>query len=328
MASPQISVIIPAFNAADYLPRALDSALSQTGVSLEIIIVNNNSTDETIELAQDYIRQYPDKIRLGQELKVGAAAARNCGLKMARAEWVQFLDADDLLLPGKLNRQLNLVNAATDWVIGAFIRRDLHGKETSTLPHPDPWKGLVHNGGTGHTNSNLIRREKLLELGGQNEDLPNGEDNDLYFRLLKHGATYVQDEVPGAVYIDRQGFRLSEDHHADPLGRAARLIYEVVMYLEKELPDYFLQNSAFYYSALLNGIRQMAVRDLKGAKKMVDECFPLSVNSYFFDHSILPPSIYLYKWFGFYRSEMILRGVRKTIPDGIRIGLKSILSGK
>lgn len=328
MIFPQISVIIPAFNAAGYLQRALDSALNQTGVSLEIIIINNNSTDETIELVQGYIERYPDKVRLGHELRVGAAAARNRGLKMARGEWVQFLDADDILLPRKLIRQLSLVGEATDWVIGAFLRRNVRGKETATLPNPDPWKGLVHNGGVGHTNSNLIRTKKLLELGGQNEDLPNGEDNDLYFRLLKKRAIIVFDQVPGAVYVDRSGFRLSEDYGADPLGRAARMIHQVVLYLEKELPDYFAQNAGFFYSALLNAIRRMAIRDLAGAQSMIGAYFSHSLGHYPFDYSMLPASVYLYRWLGFYRGELILRGMRSIVPTTLRNRLKKLSSGE
>ena len=107
---PTISVVIPAYNAASTLSKAIESVLNQDiqGNPLELIIVDDGSTDRTSEIAAHYVRTHPDRIRLIAQKNRGPAAARNAGIAAAAGELIAFLDADDQWLPGKLAAQLSV----------------------------------------------------------------------------------------------------------------------------------------------------------------------------------------------------------------------------
>lgn len=107
---PLVSVIIPAYNARRWLPETLASVRAQQGVDLEVIIVDDGSTDDTAE----YVAQEWPDFRLIRSENRGVSHARNLGTTNARGDWLQYLDADDLLLPGKLSRHLALIEKYSD----------------------------------------------------------------------------------------------------------------------------------------------------------------------------------------------------------------------
>src|SRR5262249_31816931 len=100
-ASPRVSVIVPSYNAERFLRAALDSALAQEGVSLEVLVADDGSTDGTSAL----LAGYGDRIRVLRQDHRGPAASRNAAAREARGEYVALLDADDRFRPGKLARQ-------------------------------------------------------------------------------------------------------------------------------------------------------------------------------------------------------------------------------
>lgn len=106
---PTVSVIIPCFNQAKYLPDALDSLIAQTHPSWECIIVDDGSTDDTSEVAGRYASGFP-AIRAVRQDHAGTSAARNRGLQEASGAYIQFLDADDLLEPSKIQKQFDLLS--------------------------------------------------------------------------------------------------------------------------------------------------------------------------------------------------------------------------
>jgi len=108
MSAPKVSVIIPTFNRAPLLPRAIDSIRAQTFTDWEIILVDDGSTDDTAQLAQRYAGQLGDRFQYIHQSNAGSSAARNRGLDAARGQFVAFLDSDDEFLPQKLERQLEL----------------------------------------------------------------------------------------------------------------------------------------------------------------------------------------------------------------------------
>jgi glycosyltransferase involved in cell wall biosynthesis len=105
---PLVSVVIPARNSAKYLGDAIRSVLEQQGAELEIIVVDNGSSDETRTLAEGF----GPPVHVIDEPQLGAAHARNSGVRIAQGEYLAFLDADDLWLPGKLARQLAALEAS------------------------------------------------------------------------------------------------------------------------------------------------------------------------------------------------------------------------
>src|ERR1700744_1176722 len=107
---PLVSIIIPLYNAGNYISETLQSALDQTWPNKEIIIVDDGSTDNSLAIAKSFESEFV-KV-LSQENK-GASAARNKGLSIAKGEYIQFLDADDLLSPNKIAAQLEKLNGST-----------------------------------------------------------------------------------------------------------------------------------------------------------------------------------------------------------------------
>ena len=108
MNRPTVSVVIPTYNRAALLPRALESVIAQTFLDWEIVLVDDGSTDETESVAADYANRLGSRfIHLRQD-NAGSSAARNRGIDAARGEFIAFLDSDDEYLPRKLERQIRL----------------------------------------------------------------------------------------------------------------------------------------------------------------------------------------------------------------------------
>ena len=118
---PTVSVVIQAYNVAPYIKKAIDSVLAQTCPAAEIIVVNDGSTDDTAQI----IQTYGSKVRYIHQENAGVGAACNTGINAAQSEWIAFLDSDDLWMPQKLQRQLELLTRANDlvWATCNFIYR-------------------------------------------------------------------------------------------------------------------------------------------------------------------------------------------------------------
>ena len=114
-----ISVVIPAYNSGKYIPRAIESVLTQTLKPDEIFIVDDNSTDDTAKI----VRQF-DSVRYIHQAHAGASTARNIGIEAATSEWIAFLDADDEWLPEFLHKQIELLKNNPDlvWTTANFYR--------------------------------------------------------------------------------------------------------------------------------------------------------------------------------------------------------------
>ena len=191
-----ISVIIPCHNCESFINRCVDSVLNQTYQDVEIILVNNNSSDNSLALLNKYKSEFPDKIFVFEESKKGAPAARNHGLYKARGEWIQFLDADDELSPDKLQGQLNIALATgADVVAGACLL--LYKKENRIVQiirraDKDIWKGLITSN-LGITSSNLWSKQAFFDVNGWDETLSSSQEYDVLFRLLKNNAKVAVD---------------------------------------------------------------------------------------------------------------------------------------
>jgi glycosyltransferase involved in cell wall biosynthesis len=108
---PDVTIVIPCYNLARYLPQCLESICAQTSPDWECIIVNDGSTDETAAVARSFVRR-DQRIRCINKRNQGLSSARNCGLDDAAGRYIQFLDADDSIAPTKFERQLVLLKAA------------------------------------------------------------------------------------------------------------------------------------------------------------------------------------------------------------------------
>jgi glycosyltransferase involved in cell wall biosynthesis len=209
-----VSVIIPCYNSGLFVDRAIGSVISQKFKDFEIILVDNNSTDNTFELLKRYESSYPDFIQAHQELKKGAPAARNHGMRHAKGEWIQFLDADDELLPDKLAHQLEIARLLkADVVAGECLLKYDDGK-TKIVRHTDSdiWRGLI-NSNLGITSSNLWRAEAVSAVNGWDEKMTSSQEYDLLFRLLRNKAIIVADKtIHTIVHFSKNSVSKSSDN--------------------------------------------------------------------------------------------------------------------
>jgi len=199
---PLVSILIPCYNAERWVAQAIESALQQRWAENEIIVVDDGSTDRSL----DIIRQYDGRIRWETGPNRGGNSARNRLLELARGEWVQYLDADDYLLPHKIARQMEFVAAHADLDV-AFGPVTLehwseHGTRRELLlisePH-DLWV-LLARWKLPQTGAPLWRKQAILDVGGWKPDQPCCQEHELYLRLLISDKRFAYCSTNGAVY--------------------------------------------------------------------------------------------------------------------------------
>ena len=270
MERPLVSVVIPVYNAVAYLGAAVRSVVDQTHRPLEILLVDNLSDDGSAGLIAELHRAHPDLITPLSCTVRGCNPTRNVGLAAARGEWVQFLDADDWLDPGKISDQLALPGRdRADWIIAPYRNHFTDGTTWDNLPHPDPWRGLVYRYRVGYTCSNLFRRSTLVQWGGWNEAVVDGADPELHFRWLKKGATYIFcPEVATHYRHHTAPHRVSTGRPVAGNVQRAHLLHSVNEHLRHNRPEYWHQHGDYFRAALLRALRILATHDLEAAARL------------------------------------------------------------
>ena len=196
---PLVSVVIPAWNAARTLPRAIDSVLAQTWARREIIVVDDGSTDNSLAL----LAGYGEQLRVVSQVNGGPSSARNRGLRKARGQYVAFLDADDYWFPGKLAAQTAYL-AAHPSVGMVYHKWHVWNPDAAGDYHPPPavdaqgspegidpeFSGWIYHrllmDCVVHTSTIMMRRTVAREIGFFDTDLVTGEDYDYWLRASHH----------------------------------------------------------------------------------------------------------------------------------------------
>ena len=196
-----VSIVIPCYNAGPYVGEAIESALAQTYQWKEIIVIDDGSTDGSLEV----IKLFGDAIRWETGPNRGGGAARNRGISLARGDLIQFLDADDLLNPEKLERQVPVSHARPEDIVYCDFRTEVIGPVTqplicSRVKSDDPV--ILALDSIIHTAAPLYAREMLLWICGWREDLSCAQDYELNLRLAVHGARFYR--LPEVLYTVRR----------------------------------------------------------------------------------------------------------------------------
>lgn len=188
-----VSIVIPAYNSADFIRETLDSCLAQTYKHIELIVIDDGSSDETVEIMQSY----GDKVHLIQQRNSGPAIARNTGIANAAGEYIQFCDSDDVLDPQKIERSMAIMLDKPDvaLVYSQMQAVDEEGQILSSMsPVPDESFLTVNNlfctilqanGSPIQTSTILVRKSALETVGKYRADPDHicAEDWDLLLRL-------------------------------------------------------------------------------------------------------------------------------------------------
>ncbi|WP_018878409.1 glycosyltransferase [Thioalkalivibrio sp. ALE28] len=199
---PRVSVVMPAFNTAAYIAESIDSVLEQDYPNLELIVVDDGSTDGTVEI----IRGYGDQLTLLTQQNQGAAVARNAGIAAATGEYIAFIDSDDIWLPGKITAQVMYMEQHPE--IGFTHTHFLSWKPGADGAFPPPSQmaapkmpvreapGVVAEGSgwvynqllmesLPHTITVMMRRQLVDEVGEFDPQLKRGQDYDYWIRASR-----------------------------------------------------------------------------------------------------------------------------------------------
>jgi len=203
---PVFTIIIPTYNQADLLSKALHSVINQTYEKWEAIVIDNYSADNT----KDVVEKLHDcRIRYIPFRNQGIiAASRNRGIALSHGKYIAFLDSDDLWYPEKLSSCLEVLSQGFDAVChGMWIRHKgkLTQKILPALIQDNVFESLLFSGNSGITTSAIIVDKKSLEKFGvfsEDEQLVTAEDYDLWLRLSEHNIKWVfLSEVLGEYYV-------------------------------------------------------------------------------------------------------------------------------
>jgi len=219
----KVSVIIPTYNRAGYLGEAIQSVLDQAFGDFELIVVDDGSTDSTREVVSSFI---DTRVRYIYQENGGVSSARNTGIKASEAEYIAFIDSDDIWLPGNLELKVKLLDSRpevglvcsdayffdnnTGTTLGRrWHDRTLHDWVNLEKIAKQPLKELLYKGCFIMPQATMIRRRVFATVGYFDESLPTSEDWDLFVRIFQRFPLEIID-IP-LLKIRRHGTSLSEN---------------------------------------------------------------------------------------------------------------------
>jgi glycosyltransferase involved in cell wall biosynthesis len=191
--SDEVSVVIPVYNAEPYLEDTLKSVFAQTYPHIEIIAVDDGSSDRSV----DILERYPGRVVLVQQKNSGPAVARNRGVRQAGGKWIAFLDADDLWAPNKIQRQLDacgqFVWSHTDSVFSGGANDGRRDSDFTAKHQGSVLEKLICTNFVS-TSTVMIQTQVFLDVGGFDESLRSIQDWELWIRVAKSNDIGYLDE--------------------------------------------------------------------------------------------------------------------------------------
>ena len=244
------SVILPCFNSERTVAAAMESALAQTLEGVEVVAVDDGSTDRTVEILQRYVARDPERVRVIEQPHSNPYAARNRGAREARGCYLAFLDSDDLWEPRKLELQLPLLDQRSQVVLCHTGGRTTGpaGNVLRSFPAQPDYQGhcfkrlLVRN--RLATSSVVVPRDLFLEMGGFDEALAARGDWEMWTRIARRGE-FTAVDLPLIRYRFHGG-RMSRDtdrmrdYHLRVIQKHADLYHDEVPGLDR-----YLRNARF-----------------------------------------------------------------------------------
>ncbi|MBE9179519.1 glycosyltransferase [Oculatella sp. LEGE 06141] len=314
--SPIVSILIPCYNADRWIAQAIQSALDQTYPNREVVVVDDGSSDRSLEI----IKSFGDRIRWETGANGGGNVARNRLLELSTGEWLQYLDADDYLLPDKIEKQIQFLtqNSNADVIYSPHITEELgedgvfhNAPAIANLPLPHDLWLLAIQWKLPQTGGLLICKQALIDINGWREDLKHCQDYDLYVRFLMANKRFAYCEQAGAVYRwwcsgtvtrrkiaeiyrDRLGVQNAIESHLSAIGQ-----------LTKTRSDAINQARFEYARRIYSWDKQWAVQVASTIR---------SSNPQFEPCSRVAPSFYrrIYKAIGFTGAEYVAEVKRKV----------------
>jgi glycosyltransferase involved in cell wall biosynthesis len=239
---PLVSVIIPAYNAAAYVEQTLHSVLAQTYSNLEVLVVDDGSTDQTVEIVQQ-IAQFDGRVHLLRQQNGGVAAARNLAIYHAKGEFIAPIDADDIWYPENLERQVECmvagghsVGLVYSWSVDIDESNGLLGSFRAAKIEGDVYATLVCHNFLGNASASMVRRSCLEKVGGYDPGLrsQNAEGCEDWELCLRIAAKYEFRVVPHFLV----GYRKLTGSMSCDYARMARSHALVMQTVRKQQPSF------------------------------------------------------------------------------------------
>lgn len=199
---PIVSVIIPVYNQEKYIKECVESVLNQDYENLEIIVIDDGSTDRTPEI----LKEFGEKIRYVRQENRGPASALNYGIRLAHGEFIGWLGSDDVYLPSKIKYQVKKFQEDTSLALiyTDYIMINSEGNELRVVscpsPLPEQFVKVLLAGNFINGSTVLMSKEYHEKVGYYDENLKASMDGDMWFRLLRHGFKFGHISIPLVKY--------------------------------------------------------------------------------------------------------------------------------
>lgn len=287
-----VSVIIPCYNAEKYLRESVESIMNQSYVNLEIICIDDCSTDDTLAILEKLASKDARVKVLHNSKNMKIASSLNRGLEYSTGEYIARMDADDIALPDRIEKQVNYLekNKETD-ICGTWCEKiDSEGKHIGKIIYPllhnDLKVMLLFNSCFAHPTI-MFRRAIYLSVGGYKDIMPV-EDLEYWIRIVKSKRLANIPEILLKYRI--HGNNVTKTHTSEKLGKLSELL--------KVHPDFFLSRNAHWYNLrflLSNWNERTSEKDLFSIKKATDEIIMENMDKKIFDIYSLKQAALLYQ---------------------------------
>lgn len=274
-----VSIVIPTYNYAHFLPRALDSVLNQLSENIELVVVDDGSQDQTQEILAEYSSRN-SRIKLVKQGNMGSAAARNHGIRESSGRYVLLLDADDEVLPGSLTHLIDLAESRPDagMILGAYISVFPDGRERKKEFKPIPPKSpseTIHNyllkKSISVSHSCSMFRKDLLLLRPYPVGLKKGEDIPVFAFLLVSAPVVVSNQTIARIHKHSDSLRHNRN---DEEASAIKMVDAVFSYLPEECQHLRHRYLSQRYLSLFRSAQSAG--DIQTARKYFAQAFRLS----------------------------------------------------
>ena len=278
-----VSIIIPVYNGEDFIEEAVRSSMIQGDCVSEIILIDDHSTDETRSIIESLAKANPGLISVHTNTSKGTQSARNLGIRLSTSEYLQFLDADDILSPNKISSQLELLKTGPENAVASCTWLHFVGDISNTKPRKqiidksysnpidwliDSWTG----GGMGQTGIWLVPRRVIDLAGWFDENLKKNQDGDYFARVLMNCSSILYSEEATVFYRKPQEGNVSYRENWD----AARSVlqsyknYEVILSSKdsKRIRKALFMNYQRFIYSYYNSHRDLASKAIAYAKEL------------------------------------------------------------
>lgn len=302
-----ISVVIPCYNVEDYIDDCLHSIRKQEYKNLEVIVVNDGSKDRTSQILASWKNSEFLDIKIFDIENSGAGVARNKGIQKSKGKYIQFLDADDLLLPSKIAHQVSLIEkneTKPDFIAACYKSKNKKGQTTLFEPdHRGVWYGLLSSN-LGITSANFFKKESLEAVGGFDATLASSQEYDLMFRLLKRPSCSVLfDTAMYTIKRDINAEAISSGNQKANILRFVSLRKRMLEYLEHSdsLTDDLYKT---WCEVVFNAIKRLHQYDRYESIKLYKELIPQSFVPAL-SGAISERYQFFYRYFGFRMTQYL-----------------------